>query len=241
MAMSSMSESTTMADVNNRTTEPLYLIFLGPPGSGKGTQADRLYDKLGLQHVSSGDLFRENIAKGTPLGLKVKDILARGELVPDDLTIEMVMDRIHQPDTVRGVIFDGFPRTQGQAIALAQSLEKENKHIARVIYFHVADPVIVERLAARRICPQDGMLYNMKSKPPRNDAICDNDGTPLVLRDDDRPAVVQNRLRVYHEQTTPLIEYYRRQDLLTEIDAARDIEATAAELEQVTEELRHAG
>jgi adenylate kinase len=220
-----------MDNLNERPQGTLYFVLLGPPGSGKGTQADFLSDKYRWVHLSSGDLFRENIAKATDLGLKVRDTLAKGALVPDDLTIRMVMDRVHEPDTERGVMFDGFPRTCAQAEALQCNLAKEGKHIARAIYFRVPDQVIVDRLSARRVCPLDGAVYNMKSKPPRQDEVCDNDGAKLIQRDDDKPDVVRKRLQVYKELTTPVIDFYRSQGLLLEIDAARDIDSVQHELE----------
>lgn len=212
---------------------PLYLVFMGPPGSGKGTQADILRDKLGLAHVSSGDLFREQIARGTALGQQVKAILASGALVPDDLTVAIVMERLHQPDTSSGVVLDGFPRTPGQAEALERELQREGKQINRAIYFHVADGVIVDRLAARWICPQDKQVYNLKSKPPKHGLVCDDDGTPLIQRDDDQPEIVRARLQVYREQTAPVLKFYRDRGVLLELDAAQAIDVLESQLEQV--------
>ncbi len=222
-----------MEDLNNQRAQPIYLVFLGPPGSGKGTQADILHDKHCWVHLSTGDLFRENIAKGTELGLKVKDILASGALVPDDITVAMVMDRLHQPDTQQGVMFDGFPRTRAQAEALQTALSSEGKRVNSVIYFKIADPVIVERLSARRVCPKDGATYNLISKPPKQDNICDNDGAELIQRDDDKAEVVQRRLNEYYVKTAPVVDYYRDQNLLKEIDATRDIEVVQSELEKL--------
>lgn len=213
--------------------QPTYLVFLGPPGSGKGTQADVLQEKYGWVHLSTGDLFRENIARGTPLGLKVKDILASGALVPDDLTVAMVMERLRQPDTLRGVVFDGFPRTRAQAEALDAALAVEGKKIQAAIYFKIADPVIVERLSARRVCPKDGAVYNLLSKPPKVDEFCDHDGTRLVQREDDKAEVVQKRLDVYREQTTPVIDYYRDRGLLLETDATQPIDVVQSELQDL--------
>ncbi len=223
----------TMENLENKTSQPVYLVFLGPPGSGKGTQADILHDKYAWVHLSTGDLFRENIARGTPLGLKVKDILASGALVPDDVTVAMVMERLREPDTQRGVVFDGFPRTRGQAEALQAALAGEDRRINCAIYFRLPDQEIVERLSARRVCPKDGAVYNMISKPPQQDELCDNDGTPLVQREDDKPAVVQKRLDVYHQQTTPVIDYYRDRDLLQEIDATADIDVVQSGLSKL--------
>lgn len=222
-----------MEDLNNQRARPIYLVFLGPPGSGKGTQADILHDKHCWVHLSTGDLFRENIAKGTELGLKVKDILASGALVPDDITVAMVMDRLHQPDTQQGVMFDGFPRTRAQAEALQTALASEGKRVNSVIYFKIADPVIVERLSARRVCPKDGATYNLISKPPKQNNICDNDGAELIQRDDDKAEVVQRRLNEYYVKTAPVVDYYRDQNLLKEIDATRDIEVVQSELEKL--------
>lgn len=222
-----------MDDLNNETLHPTYLVFLGPPGSGKGTQADYLQEQCGWIHLSSGELFRQNIAKGTDLGRKVKDILAAGALVPDDITIQMVMNRLHEPDTARGVIFDGFPRTRAQAEALEQKLKAEGRQIDHAVYFHIQDQVIVDRLSARRVCPADGAVYNLKSKPPKRDEVCDNDGTKLVQRDDDQPGVVRKRLQVYRVETTPVIDFYRESGLLLEIDAAKDIESVHREIESL--------
>jgi adenylate kinase len=222
-----------MDNLHDRKHQTAYFVFLGPPGSGKGTQADFLRDEYGWVHLSSGDLFREHIAKGTELGLKVKEIIARGALVPDDLTIQMVMDRLHEPDTERGVIFDGFPRTRAQAVALDCNLSTEGKRINRAVYFRIADEVIIDRLSARRVCPLDGAVYNLNSNPPKQDESCDIDGSELVQRDDDKPDVVRRRLEVYRKLTAPVIDYYRNQDLLFEIDAAREIEPVKRELEDL--------
>jgi adenylate kinase len=222
-----------MDNLNNQAHQAIYLVVLGPPGSGKGTQADYLQEKYGWLHLSSGDLFRENIARWTELGMKVKDILARGALAPDDLTIRMVMDRLHEPDTTRGVVFDGFPRTRAQAEALQRELENEGKYINRAIYFRIADQAIIDRLSARRVCPEDGAVYNLKSKPPKQDEICDSDGVALIQRDDDKPEVVKKRLEVYRAQTTPVIDFYRDHGLLLEIDAGQDIDLVHRELDKL--------
>ncbi|MGB8643894.1 MAG: adenylate kinase [Anaerolineae bacterium] len=210
-----------------------YLIFLGPPGSGKGTQADFVKDKYGWFHLSTGELFREHIAKGTPLGVRVKDILASGSLVPDGITVAMVMERLQSPDTADGVIFDGFPRTLGQAESLKIALADEGKVIDGAIDFEIPDHEIIERLSARRSCPTCGAVYNMVSKPPRQDEVCDTDGTKLVQRSDDKPEVIQNRLSVYHRQTAPLIDYYRNEGLLQVVDAALEIQAVQADVDQL--------
>jgi adenylate kinase len=224
-----------MDDLKNRTPAPIYLVFLGPPGSGKGTQADLLHDTYGWVHLSTGDLFRENIAKGTELGLKVKDILASGALVSDDITVAMVVERLHQPDTAKGVVFDGFPRTRAQAEALRAALEQEGCRINRAIYFKLADQIIIERLSARRVCPQDGAVYNLISKPPKRDNLCDNDDVELMQRPDDKAEVVQRRLDEYREKTAPVIDYYHAQNLLEEIDATREIDVVQSELVKLIE------
>lgn len=208
------------------------MIFLGPPGSGKGTQAEKLHQNFRLVQLSTGNLFREHISRGTELGLKVKDILAKGELVPDDLTIAMVMDRLSKPDTIMGVVFDGFPRTRDQALALGYRLEERGRCITAAIYFKMGDEQIVERLGARRMCPRDNSIYNLKSQKPRVDECCDLCGTQLIMRDDDKPEVVRHRLKVFREQTEPLIEFYREQEMLVEIDAARSIHEIEAQMDE---------
>jgi adenylate kinase len=208
------------------------LIFLGPPGSGKGTQAEKLHQNFRLVQLSTGNLFREHISKGTDLGIKVKDILAKGELVPDDLTIAMVLDRLAKPDTIMGVVFDGFPRTRDQALALQYRLDERGKCITAAILFKISDDTIVERLGARRMCPKDNSIYNLRSHLPRDDEKCDLCGSMLIMRDDDKPEVVRHRLEVFRRQTEPLIEFYREQDMLVEIDAGQSIDATEAQLDE---------
>jgi adenylate kinase len=217
---------------NNRTCEAPYLIFLGPPGSGKGTQAEKLHHNFRLVQLSTGNLFREHIKNETPLGVKVKSILTKGELVPDDLTVQMVIDRLDKPDTIMGVVFDGFPRTRDQALALQHRLAEKGKCITAAILFKITDDDIVERLSARRMCPKDNSIYNLKSNPPKQDERCDLCGTPLVMRDDDKPEVIRHRLQVYRQQTEPLIEFYREQDMLIEIDASRSIQEIEAQLDE---------
>lgn len=207
-----------------------YIILLGAPGAGKGTQADLLQQRLGLAHVSSGELFRENVSKQTPLGKLAKQYMDKGELVPDDVTVQMVMERIKRPDCERGVVFDGFPRTEAQAQALDQALAAEQKKISSVVLFEIPDQVLVDRLSARRVCPKDGSVYNLFSNPPKVEGICDKDGTPLELRDDDKPDTVRRRLQVYQTQTKPLIDYYRRAGLLKTIRGDRDIERVQIDL-----------
>lgn len=224
--------ATVKRSFNNRTCEAPYLIFLGPPGSGKGTQAEKLQHSFRLVQLSTGNLFREHIKNETPLGLKVKSILANGELVPDDLTVQMVVDRLDRPDTIMGVVFDGFPRTRDQALALQDRLDAKGKCITAAVLFRITDDEIVERLSARRTCPKDNSIFNLKSNPPRQDEICDLCGGALIMREDDKPEVIRHRLQVYRQQTEPLIEFYREQDMLIEVDATRSIQEIEAQLDE---------
>lgn len=215
----------------------MYLILLGPPGSGKGTQAERLKEQLGLPHVASGDLFRENIGNETELGLLAKGYMDRGQLVPDDVTIAMVRERVQQPDCDDGVILDGFPRTLAQAQALDKMLAGTGRALAGVLYINLPDEETVRRLSERWICGQCQTPYHMVFSPPAEEGVCDECGGELYQRDDDRPETVRARLRVYHEQTAPLIDYYRRAGLLVEVDGAGDIEAVSAALLEATRNL----
>ncbi len=212
-----------------------YIILLGPPGAGKGTQAEMLRERLGLAHVSSGDLFRENVSKGTPLGKLAKSYMDRGELVPDDVTVQMVMERIARPDSARGVVFDGFPRNEAQAKALDEALAKEHKKISAVPHVQVGDEKLVERLSSRWICPIDGAVYNTMTNPPRVAGRCDKDNAELYQRDDDKPETVRRRLQVYHTQTKPLIDYYRSKGLLREVNGEQNIEKVQADLVKAIE------
>jgi len=212
-----------------------YIILLGAPGAGKGTQAEILRERLGLAHIASGDLFRENVSKGTPLGKLAKSYMDRGELVPDDVTVQMVIDRISRPDCAHGVVFDGFPRTEAQAQALDQALAKENKKINAAINVAVRDETLVERLSARWICPIDGAVYNTMTNPPRLAGRCDKDSAELYQREDDKPETVRRRLQVYHKQTKPLIDYYRSKGILREVNGEQSIEKVQADLVKAVE------
>lgn len=209
------------------------VILIGPPGSGKGTQADLLASTCGLLHLSSGDLFRENVRNGTPLGKLAKDYMDRGEYVPDDVTVAMVVERMQRPDAARGVIFDGFPRTEKQAAALKQALAEHGRGIKRVIVFQVPDREIVTRLSARRVCPKDGATFNLLSKPPKVNNICDNDGAELVQRDDDKPETIERRLEVYHRQTAPLVSYYQAEGLVSRIDGSKRVESVLDDIRSI--------
>ncbi len=212
------------------TANPKYVILLGPPASGKGTQAARLRDHLALSHVASGDLFRYNLKNATPLGLQAKTYMDRGALVPDDLTIAMVLDRLAQPDCANGALLDGFPRTLAQAAALDTALAANGVHIGRVLNVIVPDEALIARVTGRRLCRTCGEPYHIQFKQPQQPGICDLDGGELYQRDDDTVATVGNRLRVYWEQTSPLIAYYRERGILVDIDGDRAMEDVTASL-----------
>jgi adenylate kinase len=195
------------------------VILLGPPGAGKGTQAVRLSAELGLPHVSTGDLFRENSAQGTPLGLKAKSYLDSGGLVPDDLVLEMLFDRVSRPDCARGYLLDGFPRTLPQAEALAARLGRNTE--IQVLDINVPDDVIIERLTGRRTCRSCSKVQHLRFSPPKTDGRCDACGGELHQRSDDTPEVVAKRLDVYHKQTLPLAAWYKKRGLLREVDGNR--------------------
>jgi adenylate kinase len=208
------------------------LIFLGPPGAGKGTQAQVLGERFGIVQISTGDLLRRHRAEGTELGKAAEGYMQRGELVPDELIIAMI-ERELDALGGRGFVMDGFPRTVAQAEALDASLARKGWALDRVILFRVPDDELVRRLSARWVNPRTGRVYNTITNPPRTAGIDDEDGGPLVQREDDRPETVARRLRVYAEQTLPVVEYYRARGLLTELDATRSVG-------EVTHELLHA-
>ncbi len=208
----------------------MYLVLLGPPGAGKGTQAERLGKELKLPHVASGDLFRENLKNETELGLLAKEYMDRGDLVPDDVTIAMVRERLQRPDCEQGAILDGFPRTQAQALALDRMLADMGRRLDGVLYITVPDDELVCRLSGRWICGQCQTPYHTVFSPPAREGVCDTCDGALYQRDDDRPETVRARLKVYHQQTAPLIDYYRQAGLLVEVDGAGDIETVSAAL-----------
>jgi adenylate kinase len=211
-------------------TEPRTIVLIGPPASGKGTQAARLREALGVAYVASGDLFRENIKNGTALGQTAKAYMDRGELVPDEITIAMVMARLQEPDCGAGVLLDGFPRTLPQAQALDRALAERGQRITAVLYVNVPDEVLIERVSGRMLCPVCGESYHLRFRPPRQPGICDKDGAELVQRDDDKPETVRQRLLVYRAQTSPLVEYYRQRGILKEIDGDQPIDDVTAAL-----------
>lgn len=194
------------------------IIMLGAPGAGKGTQAKRIAAKYGIPHVSTGDIFRANIKGGTELGKKAKEYMDQGKLVPDEITIGMLLDRIHEEDCKDGYVLDGFPRTIPQAESLTKALEEMGESIDYAINVDVPDSAIVSRMGGRRACVNCGATYHVEFNPPKKEGVCDVCGEKLILRDDDKPETVQNRLTVYHEQTQPLIDYYTKAGVLVEVD-----------------------
>lgn len=230
-----------MAQETSRAVGPI--VLLGPPGAGKGTQAKRIMEHYGIPQVSTGDLLRENVALGTDLGLAAKAVMARGELVCDDLVCNMVRERLLQPDTKRGYILDGFPRTAAQAGWLDALLDHElfdNSRPTRawpiVIQLEVDYNQLLLRITGRRTCPTDGKIYNVHFQPPRVDEICDIDGTKLVSRNDDRLEVIQPRLTAYQEQTRPVVDYYRSTGRLISVNGEQPVDAVTAQIFQIVED-----
>lgn len=197
------------------------IIMIGAPGAGKGTQAKRIAAKYDIPHVSTGDIFRANLKKGTELGLKAKVYMDQGALVPDEITIGMLMDRIHQADCSNGYVLDGFPRTIPQAEALTKALEAQNESIDAVIDVDVPDENIMDRMQGRRTCRKCGEGYHTRFNPPKVDGVCDVCGGELFTRDDDLPETVKKRLVVYHDQTQPLVDYYTKQRVLKSVDGTQ--------------------
>ncbi len=200
------------------------IVFLGPPGAGKGTQAKRIAEKYGIPQISTGDMFREHLSKGTELGKKAKEYMDKGALVPDEIVLGMVEERLKQPDCEKGFILDGFPRTVPQAEALDKLLEKLGKKIDYAILIDVPDEELVKRLTGRRTCKKCGMMYHVMFKPPKEEGKCDVCGGELYQRADDNEETVRNRLKVYHEQTEPIISYYEKKGVLHRIDGMGSIE-----------------
>lgn len=207
-----------------------FIVLLGPPGVGKGTQAKILAETTNLAHVSSGDLFRENIKNQTDLGRLAKSYMDRGELVPDDVTIKMIRDRISRPDCSLGAILDGFPRTPAQAEALEAMLAEFKGQVDAVPYITAAESILVERTGGRFTCRANGHIYHQTFNPPQKIGICDIDGSELYQRDDDKVETVTVRIRVYLEQTIPLVEYYRKLGKLIEINGAQAVEQVTRDL-----------
>jgi len=198
----------------------LNLILLGPPGAGKGTQAERLQEDFPLAYVATGDMLRQAVKDGTDLGRKAKEYMDRGDLVPDEVIIGVILDRLSEQDTSDGFLLDGFPRTDQQAEALDEALKKVDRRLTAALLIDVPEDDLVRRLSGRRVCPQ-GHTYHVEHHPPKNDNVCDVDGEPLSQREDDREDTVRRRLQVYRDQTSPLIEYYDKHDLLHRFDGTR--------------------
>jgi adenylate kinase len=198
----------------------LNLILLGKPGAGKGTQAERLKEDFGLPYIGTGDLLREHKANGSELGVKAKEYMDSGKLVPDDLVIEMILDKI-EDEGDDGFLLDGFPRSSGQADALGDEMERRGRRLTAALLIEAPDEVVIERLSGRRQC-SNGHLYHVKYDPPKHDEKCDQCGRPLTQRDDDKPAAIRQRLATYHEQTEPLKEYYDERGLLRRFDGTQD-------------------
>lgn len=207
-----------------------YIVLLGPPGAGKGTQAQVISKEMHLAHISSGDLFRENLKNQTELGKLAQGYMNRGELVPDDVTIAMVKDRLARPDCAEGALLDGFPRTPAQADALSAMLASMGQKVSSVPYISVPAQELIERLGGRWTCTVCGHVYHEKYNPPKTPGVCDIDGGKLIQRDDDKAETVANRIRVYMEQTAPLIDYYRQKGLLIEVDGTQSIDAVSQEI-----------
>jgi adenylate kinase len=199
----------------------LNLILLGPPGAGKGTQAERLQDDFPLAYVATGDILRAAVKEGTELGQEAKTYMDRGELVPDDVIIGVILDRLAESDTADGFLLDGFPRTRGQADALGEEMDKLGRRLTAALLIEAPDDVVVERLSGRRQC-SNGHLYHVNYDPPKHEGVCDQCGRPLAQRDDDQPDAIRERLSVYHELTEPLKDYYEERGLLRRFDGTRD-------------------
>ena len=207
-----------------------FIVLLGPPGVGKGTQAKILSERTGLAHISSGDLFRENLKNQTELGKLAQTYMTKGELVPDDVTIAMIRERLSRPDCESGAILDGFPRTPAQADALETMLQGFNGHVDVVPFVTADENILLERLTGRWTCRANGHIFNEKSNPPKNDKVCDFDGSELYQRDDDKEETVKRRIEVYFDQTSPLITYYRDHGKLVEIDGTQSIDQVTQDL-----------
>ncbi len=216
----------------------MYLILLGPPGSGKGTQAERLRMEFNLPHVASGDLFRDHLRRESELGKLARSYMDNGQLVPDDVTIAMVKERLSRPDCRGGTILDGFPRTLAQAEALDSILQELGQQLTGVLFIAVPDDVLIERLSGRRICRNCQTPYHILFSPPREMQTCDLCGGELYQRDDDQPETIKERVDVYHQQTAPLIKYYLAADLLHEIDGNIEIDQVTEILITVISSLR---
>jgi len=213
------------------------IIMLGAPGAGKGTQAKMIADKYDVPHISTGDIFRANIKNGTELGIEAKKYMDQGMLVPYELTVKILLDRVSQPDCTKGYVLDGFPRTIPQAEVLEKALNEINDHIDYAIDVNVPDENIVRRMSGRRACLSCGATFHIVHVPPKTEGICDRCGKELILRDDDKPETVEKRLAVYHEQTQPLIEFYSAKGILRTVDGTVDMMDVFEEITKILGEM----
>jgi adenylate kinase len=214
------------------------LVLLGPPGSGKGTQGERLQEDLELPYYATGDILRAAVREGTELGKAAKDYMDRGDLVPDEVIVGMIGERIDSNEAADGFILDGFPRTAPQAEALAAKLNELGRELTAVLLIDVSDEEVVRRLGGRRTCVENGHVFHVEFNPPKQEGVCDVDGSELITRDDDEPEVIRHRLEQYHEKTAPLIEHYDSQSLLRQIDGAAAPDAVADEIQRTLATLR---
>jgi adenylate kinase len=213
----------------------LNLILLGAPGAGKGTQAQRLASRFGIPQISTGDMLRAARREGTPLGKKAESFMNAGQLVPDEVVIGLVEERLGKPDAKQGFILDGFPRTIPQAEALGGVLQKLGRDALRVVDVSVPEATLIERLGGRLSCPKDGASYHVRLAPPKNDNVCDQCGTPLVTRADDRPEAISQRLKEYQAKTAPLAEYYKKSGVLRSVDGVGDLEVVLGRIVRALE------
>jgi adenylate kinase len=216
----------------------LNLVLLGPPGSGKGTQGERLNADLRLPYYATGDILRGAVRDETELGKSAKEYMDRGDLVPDDVIVGVIADRIDSEEAREGFILDGFPRTTPQAEALDAKLSELGRGVTAVLLIEVSDDEVVRRLGGRRTCEAEGHVYHVEFNPPKVEGVCDIDGSPLITRDDDKPEVIRKRLSTYHEKTEPLVKYYDGQSVLRRVDGAREPDQVTAELREILTAIR---
>jgi len=216
----------------------LNLVLLGPPGSGKGTQGERLQEDLRLPYYATGDILRAAVRDETQLGRTAEEYMSRGDLVPDEVIVGVIAERIQSPEAADGFILDGFPRTEPQAEALATRLSELDRGLTAVLLIDVGDDEVVRRLGGRRTCEENGHVFHLEFNPPQREGVCDLDGSPLVVRDDDKPDVIRHRLAQYHDKTEPLVDYYDGQSLLRRIDGSPSPDEVAAEVARTLATLR---
>ncbi len=219
----------------------LNLVLLGPPGSGKGTQGERLQEDLRLPYYATGDILRAAVREETDLGRTAKEYMERGDLVPDEVIVGVIVERIDSPEAADGFILDGYPRTEPQAEALATKLSELGRGLTAVLLIDVDGEEVIRRLGGRRTCAEGGHVFHVEFNPPEKDGVCDLDGSELLIRDDDKPEVIRHRLAQYHEKTEPLVDYYDAKSLLRRIDGAKPPEEVGAEIERTLATLRLEG